>query len=118
MKYTHTKKLAKYIYNNFTGNFIGFFIGMASSRLVSHFFATRSIRNLWGLTSRKTVIDKKTFSNLEWVISIIIGFIVFEIISKWVKKKMDEMLPKYKVTVMRWMGKNDQYTEIKNADIK
>ena len=90
MKNAILQKLTLYLYNNFLGNFLGFIIGMASTRLVSHFFATKSIRNLWGLTTRKTLIDKQTFHILEWSISILIGFIVFEIISKGVKKKLDE----------------------------
>lgn len=96
--------LVKYLYDNFVGNFLGFIVGMASTRIVSHFFATRSIHNLWGLTAKKTIIDKKTYSNLEWIISVLIGFIVFEIISKWVKKKIDELMPKYKTSLMRRMG--------------
>lgn len=117
MKLTVTKKLGKYLYDNFAGNFIGFMIGIASTRLVSHFFATRSIKNLWGLTSRKTVIDKTTFSNLEWAISVVIGFVVFEIISKSVKKKMDEWLPKYKEGFIRWMEKKRLYAGARNADM-
>ena len=97
------RKFIEYLYSNFTGNFLGFIIGMASARLVSHYFTTRSIKNLWGLTARKTVVDKQTFSAMEWMISIIIGFIVFEIISKWVKKKMDEMMVKYKDRLPQWM---------------
>jgi undecaprenyl pyrophosphate phosphatase UppP len=102
MKSKTTRKFLEYMYNNFAGNFLGFVIGMASARLVSHYFTTRSIKNLWGLTARKTVVDKQTFSAMEMAISILIGFIVFEIISKWVKKKMDELLPKYKLT--RWLA--------------
>ncbi len=102
MKSAFSRKFIEYLYSNFTGNFLGFVIGMASTRLVSHFFTTRSIKNLWGLTARKTVVDRQTFNALEWMISIVIGFIVFEIISKWVKKKVDEMLPKYKLT--QWMA--------------
>jgi len=101
MKNNTSRKFIEYLYSNFAGNFLGFVIGMASARLVSHFFTTRSIKNLWGLTSRKTVVDKQTFSAMEWMISIIIGFVVFEIISKWVKKKMDAILPKYKLT--QWL---------------
>ena len=97
------KKFIEYLYSNFTGNFLGFIIGMASSRLVSHWFTTRSIKNLWGLTARKTVVDKQTFSAMEWGISIIIGFIVFELISKWVKKKTDELMVKYKDRLPQWM---------------
>lgn len=101
MKSKLIRKFLEYVYNNYVGNFLGFVIGMASTRLVSHFFTTRSIRNLWGLTAHKTVVDKHTYSNMEWTISIIIGFIVFEIVSKWLKKKLQQLLPKYKFT--QWM---------------
>jgi hypothetical protein len=96
------QKFLAYLYSNFVGNFLGFAIGMASTRLVSHFFTTRSIRNLWGLTARKTVVDKQTFVAMEWAISILIGFIVFEIISKWIKRKMDELVSK-NAWLSRWM---------------
>ena len=96
MKSNASQKFLQYMYSNFTGNFIGFAIGMASTRLVKHFFTTRSIKNLWGITAKKTVVDKQTFSAMEWMISIIIGFLVFEIISKWVQKKMNPVLVKYK----------------------
>src|ERR1044072_4892084 len=96
MKMNASQKFLQYMYSNFTGNFVGFAIGMASTRLVSHFFTTRSIKNLWGLTAKKTVVDKQTFSAMEWMISIIIGFVVFEIISKYVKKKMSPVLQKNK----------------------
>lgn len=102
MKTNFSRKFIEYLYSNFAGNFLGFVIGMASTRLVSHYFTTRSIKNLWGLTARKTVVDKQTFSAMQWMISILIGFIVFEIISKWVKKKVDALLPKYKLT--QWMS--------------
>lgn len=101
MKSRMLKQFAVYVYNNYVGNFLGFVIGMVSARLVSHYFTTRSIRNLWGHATHKTVVDKHTYSTLEWTISIIIGFIVFEIVSKWLKKKMHKMLPKYKLT--RWL---------------
>lgn len=100
------RKFVEYIYNNYVGNFLGFVIGMASTRLVSHFFTTRSIRNLWGLTAHKTVVDKHTYTKMEWVVSIVIGFIVFELVSKWLKKKMNDVLPKYKAT--RWLVKQEQ----------
>ncbi len=105
MKLNGAKNFFKYIYDNFIANFIGFFIGLLSTKLVSHFFVTRSIKNLWGLAAKKTVVDKSTFTNLELFISVVIGFIVFEVISKWVKKKMEEVYPSYKSTVMGWMGK-------------
>lgn len=109
------QKFIQYLYNNFLGNFIGFAVGMASTRLVSHYFATRSIKNLWGLTSHKTVLAKKTYANLELIVSLVIGFIVFEIISKWVKKKMYVMMPKFKTSVLQWLSKNKWLAGIQGA---
>ena len=99
------QKFVAYLYNNFLGNFLGFAVGMASTRLVAHFFATKSIKNLWGLTSHKTMLDKKTYSNLEWIVSLLIGFIVFELISKWVTRKLNEKWPVYKTTLLQWLAK-------------
>ncbi len=105
MKIPQTSSFFKYVYENFVANFIGFIIGMGATKLVSHFFVTRSIKNLWGLAAKRTVIDKKTFSNLELFISVIIGFIVFELLSKWVKKKMEEAYPVCRTRVLGWMGR-------------
>ena len=116
MKNSMFQKFIQYLYNNFLGNFIGFAVGMASTRLVSHYFATRSIKNLWGVTTHKTLIDKKTYGNLEWIVSVVIGFIVFEIISKWMKKKMDERMPKYKTSVLQWLAKNKLYAGVKSSN--
>ncbi|HEY0611287.1 MAG TPA: hypothetical protein VGD35_16570 [Chitinophaga sp.] len=109
MKIRIVRKFLEYVYNNYIGNFIGFVIGMISTRLVSHYFTTRSIKNLWGLAARKTVVDKATYSTMEWAISIIIGFIVFELVSKWLKKRLDALLPKYKLT--QWMVEQEKQEE-------
>lgn len=106
MKNRIVRKFVEYVYSNYVGNFFGFVIGLASTRLVSHYFATRSLKNLWGLASRKTIVDRHTYSTMEWVVSIVIGFVVFEIVSKWLKKKIDEMLPKYKWT--QWMVQTEE----------
>lgn len=106
MKSSIQKKFLEYLYSNFIGNFLGFAIGMASTRLVSHFFTTRSIKNLWGLTAKKTVVDKQTFTAMEWMISLAIGFIVFEIISKWVRQKVEELAAKHQ-WLARWMAKGE-----------
>ena len=82
---------------------MGFILGMSATGLVSHFFETRSIKNLWGLAAHKKVVAKSTFSNLEWIISILIGFIVFEIMTKVVKEKLDRNLPRYKFRLFRWI---------------
>ncbi|GAO45505.1 hypothetical protein [Flavihumibacter petaseus] len=101
MKNGMSGKFLSYLSGNLAGNFAGFVIGMASTRLVAHFFTTRSIHNLWGLTARKTVVDKQSFHALEWCISTLIGFLVFEVVSKFLKQKLDDLLPRYKAT--RWL---------------
>jgi hypothetical protein len=117
MKNNTTKKFFDFVYSSAAANFLGFVVAMASTKLVSHFFTTRSIKNLWGLTARKTVIDKQTFNALEWMISIVIGFIVFEIISKGAKKKIEELLPKCKSVFANWMGRSagENPVESKNS---
>jgi hypothetical protein len=97
-KFLSGKVILRYLYDQLTGNFAGFLIGMSATGLVSRFFETRSIKNL---------VDKATFSNLEWILSIVIGFIVFEIFTKVIKERIDQNFPKYKVKVMRWMIANN-----------
>jgi hypothetical protein len=106
-KYFDRKIITRYLYDQLTGNFLGFIVGISASSLVSKFFATRSAKNLWGLASKKTVVDKDTFSAMEWVISIIVGFIVFEIMTKIVKEKVAQYYPVYKVKVLRYLVKNN-----------
>lgn len=102
-KYLNRKVIGQYLYDQLTGNFAGFLIGMSATSLVSQFFETRSLKNFWGLGSKKTVVDKDTFSNLELILSIVIGFIAFEIMTRVVKEKIDRYLPVYKYRVKRWL---------------
>lgn len=95
---------------------MGFLVGLSATSLVSHFFETRGIRNLWGLTSRKTVVDKDTFANLEWAISIVIGFVVFEIMTKVVKTRISESFPVVKRQVLKWAVKNDVPKKLADAN--
>lgn len=107
MKYFNKKTILKYLYDQLTGNFAGFIVGMSATGLVSNFFETRSIKNLWGIASKKTIVDKDTFHTLEWIISILIGFVVFEIMTKVVKEKIDRYFPRYKYKVLRWFVRHE-----------
>lgn len=115
MKLVSRKVVFRYLYDQLTGNFAGFIIGMSATGLVSHFFETRSFKNLWGLTSKKTVIDKDTFSNLEWIISIVIGFIAFEVFIKVIKESLDKNLPTYKFKFFRWIVANQWHTKLRST---
>ncbi|SHG78684.1 hypothetical protein SAMN04488109_1831 [Chryseolinea serpens] len=73
MKNISIKTTLKYIFEQLTGNFAGFLTGASTISLVSHFFVTCSFKTLGGLPAKKTVVNKETFQELGWVISIIIG---------------------------------------------
>ena len=107
MKYFNKKRILKYLYDQLTGNFAGFIVGMSATGFVSNFFETRSIKNLWGITSKKTIVDKDTFHAMEWIISIVIGFVVFEIMTKVVKERIDRYFPLYKYKVLRWFVREE-----------
>ncbi|HZI52625.1 MAG TPA: hypothetical protein VFD56_02930 [Chitinophagaceae bacterium] len=97
------KTIFNYISEQFIGRFTGFLIGLWASSLVTHFFTTRNIHNLWGLTARKTVVSKQTFSNLEWIASVLIGYIVFEIVLRIMKNKIGPRLTKTRFRLLRWI---------------
>ena len=113
----HLKKILYYLYEKLTGTFTGFVIGMTATGLVSRFFETKRFKNLWGLTAKKKLVDKETFGYLEWTASIIIGFLVFEIFTKVVKKKIDEYAPVYKVKLKRWMIRNGWHEVLRNRQL-
>jgi len=103
MKTQNRKSLFNYLSDQFIGRFTGFIIGLWACRLVSHFFTTRSIHNLWGLTAKKTVVSKQTFGNLEWMASILIGYIVFEIVLRVLKNKVSPRLSTLRFRLLRRM---------------
>jgi hypothetical protein len=103
MKFPSKKVTFNYFYNQLTGNFLGFIVGMSATGLVSQFFEKRSIKNLWGITSRKAVVDKDTFAALEWCVSILIGFIVFEMVTKGLKLWLEQRGPAIKRNFFRFL---------------
>ena len=109
------KMVLYYLYDKLTGTFSGFVIGMAATGLVSRFFETKSFKNLWGLTAKKKVVDKETFGYLEWTASVVIGFLVFEIFTKVIKKKIDENAPRYKIKLKRWIIRKGWHEMLRNS---
>ena len=112
------KKVGQYCYDKLTGTFMGFLIGMSATGVVAQFFETRSIKNLWGLTARKTIVDKNTFAYLEWFISLVIGFIVFEIFTNYIKRYLDIYVPKGKMKFLRWVVKKNIHERVRNAGLQ
>ena len=108
------KTILYYLSEQFIGRFTGFMLGLWASRLISHFFTTRSIHNLWGLTARKTVVTRQAFSNLEWIASVLIGYIVFEIVLRIIKNKIGPLLSKSRFRLLRWVVEKGWGEKIKS----
>ena len=112
------KTVFNYLSEQFIGRFTGFIIGLWASSLVSQFFTTRSIHNLWGLTARKTVVSKQTFTNLEWIASVVIGYIVFEIVLRVMKNKIGPWLTRFRFRLFRWMVEKGWANKVRNLRYK
>ena len=112
------KTIFKYLAEQFIGRFTGFIIGLWASSLVSYFFTTRSIHNLWGLTARKTVVSKRSFSNLEWIASVVIGYIVFELVVRIMKSRISPWLTKLRFRLLRWMAEKGWGEKIRSLRYK
>jgi hypothetical protein len=95
MAWPTTKDLSKYAYNQFKGNFLGFVVGTLAARLVSTFFETRKVSNLWGLTAKKTIVTGGTFRFLEWSCALVVGFIAFELVNNLVKEKLVQRISSF-----------------------
>lgn len=93
MKIPSRKEALEYLKNQVLAQFIGFYVGISSTGLVSQFFETRGISNLWGVLARKPVVNAQTFNVLERIVAVVIGFIVFEIVSRNLKPLMDRWKP-------------------------
>jgi hypothetical protein len=103
MKKHNRKTIFNYLSEQFIGRLTGFIIGLWASRIVAHFFTTRSIHNLWGLTAKKTVVSKQAFGNLEWMASVLIGYIVFEIVLRIMKNRIGPWVSKVRYRLLRRM---------------
>ena len=114
MKKQEPRNVFRYLSDQFVGSFTGFVIGIWASSLVSHFFATRSIKNLWGLTSSKTLVDKQTFTVLEWLASALVGYLVFEVVLGVMKNQLLPRIAIFRVRFIRLMIRTGWYARLRN----
>ena len=103
MKKENPKNVFRYLTDQFIGTFASFVIGLWASSLVSHFFATRSIKNLWGLTAKKTLVNKQTYTMLEWLASVIVGYLVFEIAIRLIRNYITPRMSIFRLRFIRLM---------------
>lgn len=95
MKLPPKKRIINYLIDAIAERFIGFIVGFWASGLVSLFFETRNLRNLWGLKAHKTIISRSSYEELEWWVAAVVGFIAYELVNQFLKDKIGKYLPHY-----------------------
>jgi hypothetical protein len=74
--------------NTALGNFAGYVAGSLVT-LVStyHSAERRAIRNLFGILPRKKIVVHLLPEWLEWLLALIVGFLVMELVRYWINQK-------------------------------
>lgn len=69
-----------YLLGEALGNLVGFGAGIGAHNAMKAVFVRKSVWNLGGLFSKRTALDKDTFSALELALTVLVGFVVFELV--------------------------------------
>lgn len=98
-KLTFTRpKLQKLFVSTALGNFSGYVAGSLVTVISTyHSVERRAIRNLFGLLPRKQVVVHLLPEWLEWVLALLVGFVVMEFVRYAINnQKYEEMMPSAK----------------------
>jgi hypothetical protein len=91
--------------NTALGNFAGYVAGSAVTLLTTyHSIERRALRNLFGVLPRKKVIVHLLPEWLEWLLALVVGFLVMEFVRYWVGHRKYEPL----LRSLRGDGKNER----------
>jgi hypothetical protein len=86
-------KLEKLFVNTALGNFAGYVAGsMVTVVSTYHSVERRAIRNLFGLLPRKQVVVHLLPEWLEWVLALLVGFLVMEFVRYVINREQYEQL--------------------------
>ena len=81
-------KFKRLIFSQTIGNFIGFAVAILATTFFSHQITERrSVKNLFGLIERKQTVVNNIPEWLQWLLSVLIGFIVFEFVNYIIQTK-------------------------------
>ena len=88
-------KLEKLFVSTALGNFAGYVSGSVVTVICTyHSVERRAIKNLFGLLPRKTVVVHLLPEWLEWVLGVVVGFLVMEFVRYVINRdKSSELLP-------------------------
>jgi hypothetical protein len=74
--------------NTALGNFAGYVAGSAVTLLTTyHSIERRALKNLFGILPRKKIVVHMLPEWLEWVLALVVGFLVMEFVRYWFKEK-------------------------------
>ncbi len=69
-------------------NVVGWVAGLLSIDILDYFFIQKSWKNVWGVFSKRTVVNAETYSFLEWVLTAFLGFVVMVLVNRLVRHKL------------------------------
>ena len=82
------KYMTDVVINKTIGNLVGFAIGVLITNSFTHYATERrSAKNLFGLAGRKKVLVNDTPEWVQYCLSILLGFIVLEVINHFFESK-------------------------------
>ncbi|MBC7390200.1 MAG: hypothetical protein H7329_13370 [Opitutaceae bacterium] len=82
------KYIAKGLFQETIGSLVGFAIGMWVSNSFTHYVKEkRNLKNLYGVLGRKEVVVNEIPAWMQFCLSVILGFIVLEIINYFFQSK-------------------------------
>jgi hypothetical protein len=88
-------KLEKLFVNTALGNFAGYVAGSLVTVISTyHSVERRALKNLFGLLPRKTVVVHLLPEWLEWVLALLVGFLVMEFVRYVINREQyEELVP-------------------------
>src|SRR5690554_2510608 len=92
-----SRKIIRVILEEFFNHGFGYLAGLLAYNYLTRYIEVKGIRNLWGFAKNKNkiLVSKDTFENLEFVISAVVGFIIFKIATHY-SRKIWEMYEQYR----------------------
>jgi len=67
----------KLVTDTFVSNGAGLLMGMLSAQFVSRFFDVKGMHNLWGITSKQTLVSVSTYKGICFAVEFFVALVVF-----------------------------------------
>lgn len=86
-------KIKEYFINEMLGRLVGFIVGISTSSLFTKVvYEKKGLNNLFGLAKRKKIVVNTTPEWLQFVFSLIVGYVMLELVNYIIKYKKYRMV--------------------------